>query len=168
MRWPPISISTFFTIMCPSQFNHLKALLLATVTAGRDTRRYMRWIRSPLREIVHVTFFPHWISFGFHQKQDFILSLFKTHNHKVSEPFYWLRIIQFLTFLPLGTVINCVLAIWINSNGSKNFRSFPQLGYVAVNSLNLPLDILKCLLQTISRICTTIDLYLCAFTQVGL
>jgi hypothetical protein len=40
--------------MCPNQFNQRNALPAPTATDGRATRRYMRWIRSPLREMVQV------------------------------------------------------------------------------------------------------------------
>ncbi len=88
------------------------ATLLLTVTFGSWTRRYARWIRSPLREMVQVTFLPNVWSLKLPSKTDYTLSAANlrfsapfpifdilvliikrekfggllTHNHLVSEP----------------------------------------------------------------------------------
>jgi hypothetical protein len=75
----------------------------------------------------------------------FITPSFETHDHQVVEPYpysmiaslgSWLRIAQFLTFLPLVSVIIRVPSSVVSNKEVvvKTLRGFPQFGHVAQQS----------------------------------
>jgi len=82
-----------------------------------------------------------------------------TGSYLVVEPIVWLRIFQFLAFLPLCPIVNRVPLVHRHKSGSKGFRRFPQFKNLAVTCQQVTTSSCGCFRTTEGFCCVIILIF---------